>query len=124
MADCDVIVIGSGFGGAVTACRLAEAGYQVLVLERGREWKVDNFPRELERSVVLTTPRGPSANGWFDFRMFPNMTVLARAPASAAARSSTPTSRSRPSATPSTSGWPAEITFDAARSPTTRKSAR
>ena len=32
----DAIVIGSGFGGAITACRLAEAGMKVLVLERGR----------------------------------------------------------------------------------------
>lgn len=32
------IVIGSGFGGAVTACRLGEAGIDTLVLERGQEW--------------------------------------------------------------------------------------
>jgi choline dehydrogenase-like flavoprotein len=32
----DVIVIGSGFGGAITARRLAEKGMRVLVLERGR----------------------------------------------------------------------------------------
>ena len=32
----DAVVIGSGFGGAVTACRLAEKGYSVLVLERDR----------------------------------------------------------------------------------------
>ena len=30
------VVIGSGFGGAVTACRLAEHGDEVVVLERGR----------------------------------------------------------------------------------------
>jgi cholesterol oxidase len=34
--DCDVAVIGSGFGGAVSALRLAEKGYDVLVLEQGR----------------------------------------------------------------------------------------
>ena len=44
----DVIVIGSGFGGAITSCRLAEAGYKVLILERGRRWDKTTYPRELE----------------------------------------------------------------------------
>ena len=43
----DAIVIGSGFGGAVSACRLAEAGYRVLVLERGRRWDKREFPRSI-----------------------------------------------------------------------------
>jgi len=34
----DAIVIGSGFAGAVTACRLAEAGVDVCILERGRRF--------------------------------------------------------------------------------------
>src|SRR5262245_638660 len=34
------IVIGSGFGGAVAALRLARAGVQTLVLERGRRWPI------------------------------------------------------------------------------------
>jgi cholesterol oxidase len=34
------LVIGSGFGGAVAALRLAEAGIDTLVLERGRRWTI------------------------------------------------------------------------------------
>lgn len=42
--DAQAIVVGSGFGGAVTACRLAQAGFEVLVLERGRRYEADDFP--------------------------------------------------------------------------------
>lgn len=34
--DCDYLVIGSGFGGSVSALRLAEKGWQVVVLEQGQ----------------------------------------------------------------------------------------
>ncbi|HYB31010.1 MAG TPA: GMC family oxidoreductase [Solirubrobacteraceae bacterium] len=34
--DCDFLVVGSGFGGAVSALRLVEKGYRVIVLEQGR----------------------------------------------------------------------------------------
>ncbi|SBT47512.1 cholesterol oxidase [Micromonospora auratinigra] len=41
----DVVVIGSGFGGSVTALRLAEKGYDVGVLEAGRRFADDEFPQ-------------------------------------------------------------------------------
>ncbi len=45
-ADCwDWIIIGSGFGGSVSAMRLAEKGYRVLVLEQGRRFEDADFPR-------------------------------------------------------------------------------
>jgi len=40
----DFVVIGSGFGGSVCAMRLAEKGYSVLVLERGRRYRDEDFP--------------------------------------------------------------------------------
>lgn len=43
--DFDYIVIGSGFGGSVSAMRLAEKGYAVAVLERGKRFRPKDFPR-------------------------------------------------------------------------------
>ena len=40
----EVVVVGSGYGGAIAASRLARAGWQVCLLERGREITVGEFP--------------------------------------------------------------------------------
>jgi cholesterol oxidase len=41
----DFAIIGSGFGGSVSALRLAEKGYRVVVLERGKRYRPEDFPR-------------------------------------------------------------------------------
>ena len=61
----DYIVIGSGFGGSVSAMRLAEKGYSVLVLEKGKRFGTDDFPKSdwnLPKFLWLPTLR------WFGFQ--------------------------------------------------------
>ncbi len=41
----DFLIVGSGFGGSVSALRLVEKGYRVLVLEKGRRFAPDDFPK-------------------------------------------------------------------------------
>jgi cholesterol oxidase len=43
--DYDYVVIGSGFGGSVSALRLAEKGHRVAVLEKGKRWRKEDFPK-------------------------------------------------------------------------------
>jgi cholesterol oxidase len=62
MTAYDVVVVGSGFGGSVAALRLAEKGYTVGVLEAGRRFADDEFPKtSWEARSFLWAPR----LGWF-----------------------------------------------------------
>jgi cholesterol oxidase len=72
----DVLIIGSGFGGAVTACRLAEQGLKVLVLERGRRWEVKDYPSQSGQNWLYNNDRPQSEQGWVDWRFWGNMTVV------------------------------------------------
>jgi choline dehydrogenase-like flavoprotein len=63
--ECDVVVIGSGAGGAVAAACLAEEGIDVLVLEAGEHYNRDNYPSDhleaiasLYRDAGLTIAEG------------------------------------------------------------------
>jgi cholesterol oxidase len=77
MSELDVIIIGSGFGGAVTACRLAEEkGMKVLLLERGRRWKREEYPRDRADAWLWNPSRPQECNGWFEFRVFKHMVVV------------------------------------------------
>lgn len=71
----DTIVIGSGFGGAVHACRLAKAGQRVLVLERGRRWQPEDYPRAPGDAWLYDIDAAHRQNGWLDLRIFDDMWV-------------------------------------------------
>src|SRR5205814_1467175 len=43
--DYDVLVVGSGFGGSTTALRLTEKGYKVGILEAGRRYTDESYPK-------------------------------------------------------------------------------
>ncbi len=70
----DYVIIGSGFGGAVTACRMAERGHKVLVLERGRRWREKQFP--VQKDLIYDGEHPEHLNGWIEFRAFPGMVVF------------------------------------------------
>jgi cholesterol oxidase len=75
----DVVVVGSGFGGSVSALRLAEKGYRVLVLEAGRRFADDEFARtswDLRR--WLWAPR-LGCYGIQRIHRLPDVTILAGA---------------------------------------------
>lgn len=42
----DAVVVGSGYGGSVAACRLSMAGFKVCLLEKGHKWEAQDFPTD------------------------------------------------------------------------------
>lgn len=78
----DAIVIGSGYGGAISAQMLTEAGKSVLLLERGREILPGDYPRDLQaamRDTQITTAKDgrlTDNNGMLDLRIAKDMSVV------------------------------------------------
>ncbi|MEZ4442945.1 MAG: GMC family oxidoreductase [Polyangiaceae bacterium] len=72
----DWIIVGSGFGGSVSALRLAEKGYRVLVLEKGRRFEPADFPKsnwDLKRWMWLPEL---GFRGIFQMSFLEHVTVL------------------------------------------------
>ena len=74
--DFDYIVIGSGFGGSVSALRLVEKGYKVAVMEMGRRWTPENLPRTSWSFHRWFWRPGLAMRGFFNMRFFRHVTIL------------------------------------------------
>lgn len=76
----DAVVVGSGYGAGVAACRLANAGWSVCVLERGRELRPGEYPndtRSMLEQMQIDLPGGRvgSEAALFDIRVFDDLNV-------------------------------------------------
>jgi len=74
--DFDFIVIGSGFGGSVSALRLAEKGYKVAVIEMGRRWTPDDLPRTSWSIRRWLWRPNLGLRGFFNMRFFKHVTIF------------------------------------------------
>ncbi len=74
--DFDYVVVGSGFGGAVSACRLAEKGYSVCVVEMGKRWEAKDFPKTSWNARKFIWRPGAKLFGFFNMRPFKHVMIL------------------------------------------------
>jgi cholesterol oxidase len=72
----DYVIIGSGFGGSVSALRLSEKGYKVLVIEKGKWFHADDFPKtNWNLKKWLWEPR-LRLHGFFKMTYLNHVTIL------------------------------------------------
>lgn len=74
--DFDFIVIGSGFGGSVSAHRLTEKGYRVAVMEMGRRWSPANLPKTTWQLWRWIWRPNLGLRGFFNLRIFRHVLIL------------------------------------------------
>ncbi len=72
----DAVIVGSGFGGGVTACRLAEAGWRVCVLERGRRFGRGDFPERPDQAPRALWHPKLNPGGLFELRLMRDVSVV------------------------------------------------
>ncbi len=72
----DFVIVGSGFGGSVSALRLVEKGYRVLVLEKGRRFAKEDFPKTNWDVKRWLWEPALGLRGIFQMSFFQHVTIL------------------------------------------------
>ncbi len=104
----DIVIVGSGFGGAVAACRLAGPDAEVVVLERGRDWSQTKTPKRF-RDYLYSSRMPHRLNGWLDLRVLQKMVVATGAGVGGGSLIYASVCVDAPDVV-FCSGWPSEIT--------------
>jgi cholesterol oxidase len=106
----DIVIVGSGFGGAVAACRLTTPERNVVVLERGRDWSDVKTPQRA--TDYFYSSRMPGLlNGWLDIRFLDQMVVATGAGVGGGSLIYANVCIEAPEIV-FDSGWPSQITVD------------
>jgi cholesterol oxidase len=72
----DWVIVGSGFGGSVSAHRLTQKGYKVLVIEKGRRFEPEDFPKTNWNLKRWMWNPAIGLKGFFQMSFLKHMTVL------------------------------------------------
>lgn len=74
--DFDYLIIGSGFGGSVSAHRLVQKGYSVAVMEMGKRWNAEDFPESNTRVNRYYWRPKIGLKGFFNLRPFRHVAII------------------------------------------------
>ena len=72
----DWVIVGSGFGGSVSAHRLTQKGYKVLIIEKGRRFKLEDFPKTNWDVKRWMWNPAMGLKGFFQMSFMKHMTIL------------------------------------------------
>ena len=75
-SEWDYVVVGSGFGGSVSALRLVEKGYRVLVLEKGKRFADEDYPKTNWNLPKWFWLPSIGFRGFFKMTFLPHVTAL------------------------------------------------
>ena len=70
-------VVGSGYGGSITAARISavQSPHSVCILERGKEWSVGDFPDDIP-SILLNTRSDLNKLGLYEFLNYKDISII------------------------------------------------